>query len=220
LLNFDVDTWSRKLNTVKELEQKTKKSQRILLLIKDNAIEDFAKKYLSSYLTNQTIDKIIIHCSGSLTCENIIGVHPLQSFTTNRKYSLNEYKNICFFCEDNKNFDFIDIFPNLPNQNYNIDIRKKHYYHALCVGANNFTTILWQSFAKRMAKEFDVPFEKIQYYLDATATNIKNDMSSALTGPFIRNDQQTINNNLKSLDNDDFKLIYKAFLDFYNIEKD
>ncbi|AXA33854.1 DUF2520 domain-containing protein [Francisella adeliensis] len=219
LQNLIFETWSRKDNSIEDLNNKVKKANRILLLINDNAIEAFTNKYLSEIIKHPNSDKLAIHCSGSLASKGIIGVHPLQSFTKEVKYSLNEYRKICFFYDNNElQLSFNDIFPDLSNPNYPIDTNKKAYYHALCVGANNFTTILWQAFAERMMKEFDVPFDKVHYYLKTTTNNIKNDVFSALTGPFIRNDTKTIETNLNSLNNDNFKLIYKAFLDFYNLE--
>ena len=219
LLGLSFDTWSRSVNTENDLDAKALKAHRILLLISDDSIESFANIHLKSHLHQQSINKMIIHCSGTLTCKNIIGAHPLQSFVMGHRDALDEYEQVCFFYESNKHFDFADILPDLTNPSYAIDTDKKSYYHALCVGANNFTTILWQSFAKRMLEEFDVPFEKLQYYLNTTTKNIEKDIDTALTGPFIRNDKCTIENNLSSLVNDDFKLIYKAFLDFYNQEK-
>lgn len=219
LLGLNFETWSRKQNSIADLNQKIQNAERILLLISDNAIDEFADKYLKKYLNNPSLGKLVIHCSGAHVFESIIGAHPLQSFAKDQSYTLDQYQQICFFYERNKQgLEFSDIFPDLENPNFAINSEQKPFYHALCVGANNFTTILWQVFAKRMQKEFNVPFDKLKYYAETTLNNIQNDITNALTGPLIRDDEKTISKNLDSLDDDNFKLIYKAFCKFYKSE--
>lgn len=219
-LNISFETWSRRTDTFEDLGQKADKANRILLLISDASIESFVDKHLKKYFSELNRGKLLIHCSGALVSKSIIGVHPLQSFTKDSLYSLSEYQKICFFYDKN-NYDlsFQDIFPELTNPNFVIEVEKKALYHAFCVGANNFTTILWQTFAQRMNDEFNVPFDELKYYMQTTFKNIDNNIEKALTGPFVRNDQKTINSNRDSLANDNFKVLYEAFLNFYNLEK-
>ena len=45
--------------------------------------------------------------------------------------------------------------------------------------------------------------------------NIEKDYQNALTGPLVRNDHQTIADNINALENDPFQAIYKSFIRCY-----
>lgn len=97
---------------------------------------------------------------------------------------------------------------------------KKAYYHALCVMANNFTTLLWQKFFNEMTTAFNASLNDLKPYLKQTLLNIDSDYSNALTGPLKRQDLQTIKHNLDALEEDAFVKIYQAFVDVYQTNLD
>ncbi|MFN7039213.1 MAG: DUF2520 domain-containing protein [Alphaproteobacteria bacterium] len=207
LLNIEVKSWSRSTNTKHELESFSKNSDIVLILIKDDEIENFIN-------ANHIIQsKIIIHFSGCLSTDKAIGIHPLVSFGETL-YELEFYKKIAFII-DNQNFVFHKYFPFLANEFHFIDKKLKPYYHALCVMSGNFSVILWAKLFNELESKFNITKEAAYPYLESIFTNIKADHNKALTGPLSRDDQETINKNLLSLKEDPFHNIYKSFLKLF-----
>ena len=203
LSNIPFNTWSRKENSSTELENFTDKSDVIILLIKDDAIEEFIDQ-------NPIIkSKILVHFSGSLTTSKAVGMHPLMSFSE-KLFELEAYQKIVFITEEL--VDFKQIFPSLMNQSYSIRKEDKAYYHALCVMSGNFTSILWAKLFSELETKLKIPKESAFAYLNSIRDNLIHDYKNALTGPLIRKDIKTINRNLAALEKDSFLPIYKAFL--------
>ena len=203
LSNIPFNTWSRKENSLQELRIFMNKSDVIILLIKDDAIETFIDQ-------NPIIkNKILVHFSGSLTTQKAVGIHPLMSFST-KLFDLETYQKIVFITKES--VDFKQIFPSLKNQSYSIKKADKAYYHALCVMSGNFTSILWAKLFSELEHRLDIPKEAAYPYLNSIYINLINDYKSALTGPIIRKDTITINRNLEALINDSFLPIYESFL--------
>ncbi|WP_119344789.1 Rossmann-like and DUF2520 domain-containing protein [Facilibium subflavum] len=183
----------------------------ILLAIPDQCIEPFLLQY------PQLRDKPCIHFSGALYTKLAFGFHPLMTFD-NTLYNKAHYEKM-LFVQDNDAPLFTLIFPALKNQFITIQSTQKAYYHSLCVMANNFTTILWQKFFKELEQRFDAPKTGLIAFANQTMKNIQHNPDTALTGPLVRNDQQTINSNLQSLAQDPFKGIYQSFVNTYQILK-
>jgi 2-dehydropantoate 2-reductase len=209
LLNIKFLTWNRSQNNLEDL---VNKSDIILLAISDNAIADFVEQ------NNIIKEKILIHFSGSLYFDHIIGVHPLMTFT-NSLQDLQFYQQIHMVIDCSKD-KFAKIFPKFNNQTYLISSNNKPYYHALCVMSGNFSSILWSKIFEEFQAKLQIPQEAIYPYLQAIFENIKTDYKSALTGPLIRNDQITIDKNLDSLSADNFLPIYKSFLEYWRSKND
>lgn len=202
--------WSRSEQSDHALNGLLEQAEIILLLISDNAIEPFIVKHK---LREKNLK--IIHCSGCLIIEGVQSAHPLQTFS-NALYTISEYESIAFITEKEKE-PFDTLFPALNNPFIAIDPRLKPYYHALCVMANNFTTLLWQHFFKKLEAELDISVEYSSPLLAGTLQNIQRDHRNSLTGPFSRKDFKTIEDNLKSLNqhNDLMAPIYDAFVKAY-----
>ena len=66
-----------------------------------------------------------------------------------------------------------------------------------------------------MQEQFNIPHQAGENYLNAITQNLVQSPATALTGPFVRNDQQTINKNLQSLENDPYQTVYQSFLQAY-----
>lgn len=208
LLKIPFLQWARNTHSHTQLPNTLSQASHILLLISDHAIEPF----IEAYPLLKT--KILIHFSGSLITPFAFGTHPLMTFSQ-ELYSLETYQNIPFICDQTAS-PFPELFPNLPNPHYTLPSDVKPRYHALCVMSNNFTTLLWQKFYQELDQTLNMPMNTIHPYLDQTLHNLKNNPSSALTGPLARKDQSAININLKALENDPFQNVYKAFLETYN----
>ena len=205
LLNIEFIAWDYRKD--KNLDEVIEKSEIILLAIPDKFIDSFIRDNIKLQ------HKVCIHFSGALVSDLALGFHPLMTFS-DEMYTKEQYNSILFVGDD-ENIRFKDIFPQLPNASAYIPKQEKCYYHAMCVLANNFSTILWQKFCYEMESRFDIPQKFMREFTNQTMLNIMNDYKQALTGPLTRNDQVTITNNLKALENDEFKDVFQSFVEVY-----
>jgi predicted short-subunit dehydrogenase-like oxidoreductase (DUF2520 family) len=105
-----------------------------------------------------------------------------------------------------------ELLPGLPNPAFAIPASERPYYHALCVMAGNFSTILWQKLLAEFQGRLHLPAAAAFPYLAQVAANITSDPDRALTGPLARGDAQAIAANLAALEGDPFHAIYSAFV--------
>lgn len=211
LLSLPFSTWHRGERYL-QLDEQLKKASHVLLLINDDAIEDFSAKYLTN------TSALRIHFSGSLVSDTIIGAHPLMSFSRTL-YTLEQYQSIPFVI-DHDAPDFEHLLPGLLNQHIRLHKSKKPKYHALCVMSGNFSCMLWQKFFASLEHEFNIPRTLCFPYLFQQTQNLFNQHESALTGPLVRNDVKTIENNLKALAHDPFQEVYQSFISCYQQMKE
>ncbi len=197
--------WSRECG--KDLKSLIVQADIIIVLINDDAIEEFVQE---NRLQNKS--QIWIHCSGSLSTPLADSVHPLMTFS-DTFYDSETYRNILFVTESGR-VSFSELFPELPNPYTSIPSHRKGFYHAWCSMAGNFTTILWQEFCRRLEQEFGINRQMIYPYLNQIAKNIQQD-NSPLTGPLIRGDKKSLQIHQDCLLNDDFRDIYMAFVEVY-----
>jgi predicted short-subunit dehydrogenase-like oxidoreductase (DUF2520 family) len=205
------DRWSS-FNTceLSDAEQRLQETvgmaDRVLLLVSDNAIGVLLKQYPFLY------EKQLIHCSGALSFPGVATAHPLMTFPDDL-YQLDTYRSVPFMLEAGHSFD--QLFPNLPNPHFVINVEDKTRYHAMCVMAGNFPQILWKGISDRFEKQFELPAEILQPYLKQVVANFIQTPEAALTGPLVRNDQVTIERNLTALRDDPLHDLYQAFQRFY-----
>lgn len=204
-LGLSCITWSRSKNTVENLNQFLSQVTHALILINDNSIDAFIENHILSH----HLQIKLIHFSGNTISKYAYSVHPLQTFG-NKLYPIGLYKKIPFIIESDS-LTFSELLPGFENPHYKINRDDKNYYHALCVMANNFTTLLWQKFFSEMQNRFEIKIEHVQPFLDQTFHNIKHDFQNALTGPIARKDKKTLLNDLKALNGDNFFKIFEAF---------
>lgn len=212
LLQISYLQWSRCNDPeITELPKLINNSEKILILIADSAIESFIQKNIA------TKNKILIHCSGSLVTTLAHSAHLLMTFG-NKLYDAELYLKIPFVLEK-EGEKFENLFPKLPNPHFYIPRNLKPLYHSLCVLSGNFTCILWQKFFHELESTLKLPKEIAYQYLQQTLINTANDPTNALTGPLIRNDQNTIAANLKALENDPYQKIYLTFVEIFQNKK-
>jgi predicted short-subunit dehydrogenase-like oxidoreductase (DUF2520 family) len=185
------------------------KADRVLLLVSDTAIGALLKQYPFLH------EKQLIHCSGALSVPGVAGAHPLMTFAESL-YDLQTYKSMSFMLETGFRFD--ELFPDLPNPHFAINVEDKASYHALCVMAGNFATLLWKGVAGRFEQQLELPAETLHPYLKQTVANFIQAPESALTGPLARNDKQMIERNLNALADDPMQDIYRAFVGYFQDE--
>lgn len=209
LSDLKFKNWSRSSHNSYQLEIFLKSSDIIILAISDDSIEGFIKQ--NPVITNKTL----IHCSGCLSFKDVIGVHPLMSFSK-ELYDYNTYQDISFTIDSNLD-DFKKIFPTFKNAFYVIPKEHKPYYHALCVMSGNFTTIIWSKLFRELESRFNIPKEASFSYLKVITNNLLSDYKKSLTGPLARRDMKTINLNLTALNKDSFLPIYQAFVNSFGV---
>lgn len=204
LLGLAFNQWHRK-QAVEQLNQFIDQSTHILLLISDGAIEPFIKQHqLHQH------NKWIVHFSGALSSDNAYSAHPLMTFNQ-QTYDYQTYKRILFVAEKDGP-DLSQLLPGIPNKAAYIAKTMKPYYHCLGSLANNFTTMLWQTYFDELKEQFNIEPEDVFPILEQTLTNIKNDYKTALTGPLARGDQNTIDKHLKVLNGSPLQDIYQGFI--------
>lgn len=197
-------------DTEQRLKETVADADQVLLLVPDNAIIAVLKKYPFLH------EKQLIHCSGSVTVPGAAGAHPLMTFAE-RLYGLDAYQSVPFVLETG--IDFAQLFPDLPNPHFVINLEDKARYHAMCVMAGNFAQVMWKAITDRFEQQFELSAETLRPYLQQVTENFTQAPESALTGPLTRNDQQTIDRNLDSLHDDSLQDLYAAFVDFHQQER-
>jgi 2-dehydropantoate 2-reductase len=203
LEKIQFSSWSR--NDPKTIVESLDGADTVLVLVSDSAIDKIINE--NAFLK----DKRLVHFSGSHLSSHAWGAHPLMTFT-NKLYTLDFYRKIPFVVEEGG--EFADYFPQLVNPSFAIKKEAKSLYHALCVMSGNFTTILWNKFFESLENEFSIPRTAGLPYMEAIFQNLRAEGKSALTGPIVRGDIETIKKNLSAL-HGPFEKIYRAFTEIY-----
>jgi predicted short-subunit dehydrogenase-like oxidoreductase (DUF2520 family) len=141
------------------------------------------------------------------------GAHPLMTFDDS-VYELDAYRAIPFIL-DAGGTPFEELLPGLPNPSFVISAAERPFYHALCVMAGSFSTILWLKLFEEFQQRLGIPPSAARAYLAQVTANLMRDPDRALTGPLSRRDAQTIAANLQALEGDPFHAIYSAFVRAY-----
>ena len=209
LLNIPYLLWHRQ-KSYKELQNDICNVNRILLLINDDVIESFIFEHLKNY------QGMLIHFSGSLVTNHAIGVHPLMTFNESQ-YALLQYQEIPFVI-DHDAPDFELLLPTLVNPHVRLHKSFKSKYHALCVMSGNFSCLLWQKLFMTLENEFNIPSSMAHAYLLQQTNNLITSPKTALTGPLVRGDRQTMMKHMDVLSDDPFQKIYEAFVQSYQRE--
>lgn len=199
-------SWHRH-ESLQKLQQQANKSSHILILINDNAVDEFVAMYLKD------IPALCIHFSGALISNHVFGAHPLMTFTE-KLYDLEQYQSFPFIL-DHDAPEFEHLLPGLSNRHVRLHKSLKAKYHALCVLSGNFSCLLWQKLFASLEHELNLPVSIAYPYLLQQTKNLLCNPQSALTGPLVRQDTVTIEKNLTALDLDPFQDVYKSFVSCY-----
>ncbi|MFA6037565.1 MAG: DUF2520 domain-containing protein [Legionellales bacterium] len=210
-LSLSYHTWARRSHDISQLPDLISKSTHVLILISDNAIDDFICTHLAG------TDKTLVHFSGSLNTTLAHMAHPLMSFTPS-VYTHDIYQSIWFVIEQ-EGPEFSSLLPGVPNAHAAIPTKDKNFYHSLCVLSSNFTCLLWQKLFTTLEQQWQIPSVAAQPILKQVMANLIHNPQSALTGPLARDDQQTIQRNLQALENDAYQEVYQAFVNAYQQER-
>ena len=201
--------WSRRLEADERcprLEALVHSGTRALLAISDGAIEPFIQ-------CHPELDKSVrVHFSGRLASPLAIGAHPMFSFA-GTFYGRELYERIPFVI-DHDSPPLASLIPGLPNRSFFIEAEQRERYHALCVLAGNFSTLLWRKLFFELDAELGMPRQLALPYLESITRGLKG-TGAPLSGPLSRGDQTTLQCNLEALRGDPFEQVYSAFVSAY-----
>lgn len=200
LLSIPHRIWYRELSP-EVLQIWAKEASKILIAIPDGEIEAFIVS------ANLPQDKTV-HFSGALNTKLASKVHPLMTFTP-ELYEIDDYLKIPFVSVKGK-AGLKDLIPELDNPSYEIEENQFALYHALCVLSGNGTVVLWQNVIEVFAKNFDLPREILTPYMERIFVNLSQHPAEALTGPWIRGDKKTIENNQAALKTSPLSKVYQS----------
>jgi 2-dehydropantoate 2-reductase len=206
LKNISFKVWTR--NTSESHQTFEKNAESILVLINDDAIQNFLENNSGTFSKS----KNLIHCSGMLSTPLAESAHPLMTFA-DELYSLEKYESVNFITEKGRK-SFNELFPELNNLSYAIESSEKTLYHAYCVLSGNFTTLMWKFFFNYL-KSNNIPDSAAFPHLIATKENLMK-ASQPLSGPLIRNDSNTIFRHLQVLEDHPLRNLYISFLEAYD----
>ena len=206
LLGLPVSAWSRSGEGPAPPEALAS-CKTVLVLIPDGEIVPFIDAWPALQ------EKRLVHCSGRLVTATLEGAHPLMTFGP-ELYELSAYRAIPFVL-DAGGTPFSTLLPGLPNPSFTIPAADRPYYHALCVIAGNFSTMLWVKLFDELEGRFGIPASAAHPYLRQMAANLMADGDNALTGPLVRGDTETIAANLRALEGDPYHAVYAAFKKAY-----
>jgi 2-dehydropantoate 2-reductase len=202
-------TWSRRAQAegrCRGLETLVHSSTRALLAISDSAIEPFIAAH------PELKNTVRVHFSGSLATPLAIGAHPLFSFAATL-YERALYERIPFVIDAGAP-PLNALIPGLPNPSFFIAPEQRSRYHALCVLAGNFTTLLWRKLFFELDRELGIGREHVLPYLESVTRGLAG-TGAPLSGPLSRGDHATIARNLEALAGDPFEPVYRAFVSAY-----
>ncbi|CAN0340711.1 unnamed protein product [Phaeothamnion confervicola] len=202
LLQLPFRVWTR--SSEHPLAEALKGSTHVLLAITDSALVPFLE-------THDLGSATPVHFSGSISTPLAWGAHPLMTFA-GLPYTLDVYRQVPFVLDEDAP-PFEQLLPGLDNPHHRLAAEKKPLYHAMCVLSGNFTTLLWQSMFAELQR-LGLPAAAALPYLRQTAANLES-ASSPLSGPLVRGDQGTIQNNLQALEGSPLQAIYASFVEAF-----
>jgi len=181
----------------------------ILLAISDNSFEPFLAQH------PELTTRLLVNFSGCKVIAGVTSLHPLMTFGLGT-YDLETYRSIPFVAERGST-GFREVFPTLRNPSWAIDPELKPLYHALCVMAGNFPTLLWSKAFEEFEDRLGLPREILGPFLARTLENTLANGGQALTGPLARGDQSTVQQNIAALEDDAYAVVYRAFAHCHGI---
>jgi hypothetical protein len=154
-------------------------------------------------------DQRRVHFSGRLASSLAIGAHPMFSFA-GTFYDRELYERIPFVIDQGSS-PLASLIPGLPNPCFFIEPEQRERYHALCVLAGNFTTLVWRKLFFELDAELGMPRRQALPYLESIMRGLAG-TGAPLSGPLSRGDQATLQRNLAALKGDPFEQVYGAFV--------
>jgi predicted short-subunit dehydrogenase-like oxidoreductase (DUF2520 family) len=217
-----VQIYNRTIENIKESTKKIPLSDSIggiypnadiyIICVKDNAIEEIANQLKMN-------NKLVLHTSGNRTMDILqnsssnYGIfYPIQSFT--KEIPLN-FKKVPIIIEAN-NAEALEMLKSfaesISERVIEMNLEKRQKLNIAGVFVNNFTNHLYHLMDEYLDKE-SIDFSILHPIIQNTVDKIKIKSPRACqTGPAIRNDQETIENQKKILEKEiELLKIYNEF---------
>ena len=185
----------------------------IIVSVQDREIEGVVKEI--SRLECKPGDKTLLHTSGSetsavlqgtgISSENCASMHPIQTFMSESNRDMKLLKGIYFGIEGGAGALKVaeEIAESLNSRCVIIQEDKKQLYHTACVVSSNFLVTLLNvaaEFSASVGIEKGEMFNVFRPIIEKTISNVSNNgLTESLTGPFERNDLNTIAKHLDSI---------------------
>lgn len=200
-LNLPFSSWSRRDGS--DLSLAVSRASHVLLAVSDPAIGEVAAHIPAG--------KTLIHFSGGARIDGVFAAHPLMTFGSELQ-NLDWYRAIPFVVD--KDVDFTQILPGLPNMSFEVAPGQRPLYHALCSLAGNSTFLLWQKIAVRFRDELKLPAELLAPFLSQVVVNaLKPEARGMATGPVARGDWAAVRSHLDALnESPELAAAYRDFL--------
>ena len=196
-----ISTWNR-TEDPKILKQFLGDANLVWLAVSDFAIVPFFEQNLSTYKGT------VVHFSGALHDSRLKCAHPLMTFP-NDLMPDSTYPLIHFALTGSVTLN--EVLPGFTNPFFLLPEKEKPLYHALCVVAGNFPQLLWSE-TEQKRNALKIPETAFNLYLQQALNNFIKFKTTALTGPLVRHDWETINKNTEALANTKLQSIYSAFV--------
>jgi predicted short-subunit dehydrogenase-like oxidoreductase (DUF2520 family) len=223
-VSFATDENNEKLARISSVIESIKCSRKVsreflessdidLISVQDRRISSTVEEIVSSGCDVRS--KIMFHTSGSETSsvfsdkginpENCASFHPIQTFMDLSFENKNLLSGIYFGIEGG--IEAIkcanDIIEGLGSKSVIIPKEKKELYHTACVVSSNFLVTLLNvaaEFSASVGIDKSEMFSVFRPIIEKTIANVSNSgLVNSLTGPFERNDVQTIERHLDSI---------------------
>lgn len=182
-----------------------------IISISDHSIENISKKLPFE-------NKLVVHTSGSTPLDILKnsdrrGVfYPLQTFSKSKEIQFDEIP-ICVESNNNNDLILLESLASLiSNHVYLLDSEQRLKMHISAVFVNNFVNHLYH-IGSEICEANNIPFEILHPLIKETAEKIQTlSPMLAQTGPAIRKDTETIQNQMKQL-KEHHLTIYKSLTD-------
>jgi len=216
--NVTVTQWyNRNLNSMRPFNSKVKLTDDISKIVEADiyiiAVSDDAIAELSKQLPFE--DRLVVHTSGSasgydIDQKNRRGIfYPLQTFSQGADVDFSTVP-ICYEALMKKDYDILKrLASSISKNTKRINSDQRAALHLAAVFVNNFTNQLFRV-AHEITESQGAEFDLLKPLILETANKVQNlSPFKAQTGPAKRNDKKTIKRQLKMLENEDHKAIYK-----------
>ena len=188
----------------------------VWVLVSDQAISEITST-LRTYASGLAATEIhFLHASGAFHHPEIHTIHPLCTFGT-ELYDCETYQKFYFTTSTALDSPvLLPLLSALPNSFQFLKPENLPTYHAYCVMAANFPQILWSQLQSQF-QNLSLQPDSLLPLIEHASENWLKHQAKALTGPLVRNDQQTIARNKEGLgQSPELLSLYYAFEHLYS----
>ncbi len=183
----------------------------IIISVTDNALQDVINKMPNT-------NAIVVHTSGSVNMnilnrfENYGVFYPFQTFSKQHNVDFNSIPILLETKNPNVNTELLKLSKTISNNVTNCNSEQRGAIHLAAVFACNFTNYMY-SVAHDLLTSKNIDFNILKPLIKETTskilTNNSNHPKEIQTGPAVREDYKIINKHINSLEDNNYKNIYK-----------